>query len=98
MSDSLDAVVRHVPSPLFGEPLSPWHWWFAWRPVQTWDHRWVWLRRIQRRFIQKHEYLSHGGNDWWWQYHWEHGYLPNAPHQARAVASNVQQLVGNSGD
>ena len=73
----LDPLVRQVPSPMFGEPISPWHWWLAWHPVRTWDHRWVWIRRIQRRLIQKHQYLSHGGNEHWWQYHWEHGYLPN---------------------
>ncbi len=74
----LDPLVRQVPEPRFGHPVSPWHWWFAWHPVWTWDHRLVWLRRIQRRVIQTHDYLSAcRGPGWWWQYHWEHGYLPN---------------------
>jgi hypothetical protein len=53
--------------PRFGNPVGPWHNWFAWKPVQTYDMRWVWLRRVRRRCIQKHEYLT-GGADFWWQY------------------------------
>jgi hypothetical protein len=54
--------------PLFGNPIGPWHDWYAWRPVQTYDQRWVWLRKVRRRCIQKHEYLTGGGADFWWQY------------------------------
>lgn len=27
----------------------PWHKWFAWRPVQTRNHGWRWLRTVERR-------------------------------------------------
>lgn len=27
----------------------PWHRWWAWRPVRTWAHGWVWLRTVERR-------------------------------------------------
>ena len=74
---SLDPIVRQIPSPMFGDPVSPWHYWFAWHPIVTWDSRFVWLRKVQRRLIQKHQHLSHGGDDQWWQYHFESGYLPN---------------------
>lgn len=26
----------------------PWHRWYAWRPVQTEQHGWRWLRTVQR--------------------------------------------------
>lgn len=58
------------PRPTFGDPVGPWHWWFAWKPVRTYDNRRVWLRWVRRRNVQKHEYL-HGGGDRWWQYHSE---------------------------
>jgi len=53
--------------PRFGNPVGPWHWWFAWRPIKTYDRRTVWLRWVLRRCIQKHEYLT-GGDDFWWQF------------------------------
>lgn len=56
------------PIPMFGDPVGPWHKWFAWKPVKTYDQRFVWLRTVERRCIQKHEYLPHGGADFWWQY------------------------------
>ena len=56
-----------VPSPRFGDAVAPWHIWFAWRPVRTWDFRWVWLRKVRRRLIQLHWYL-YGGPEHWWQY------------------------------
>jgi len=55
------------PRPLFGEPVGPWHDWFAWKPVHTYDQRLVWLRWVKRRCIQKHSYLT-GGADFWFQY------------------------------
>lgn len=54
-------------SPMFGNPIGPWHGAFAWRPVWTHDFGWVWLRRVWRRQIQKHQFLD-GGADFWWQY------------------------------
>jgi hypothetical protein len=55
------------PRPRFGEQVGPWHWHFAWWPVRTYDQRLVWLRWVERRCIQKNEYL-YGGGDFWWQY------------------------------
>ncbi|QIG76661.1 hypothetical protein EVC28_037 [Rhizobium phage RHph_I1_23] len=56
------------PQMMFGEPVGPWHDWFAWFPIRTYDQRLVWLRWVRRRSILKHWYL-HGGPDFWWQYH-----------------------------
>jgi len=59
--------------PMFGKPVAPWHWWFAWRPVFTWDNRLVWLVPVKRRRIQKHSYLS-GLDLGWMEYHFPWGY------------------------
>jgi hypothetical protein len=53
--------------PTFGEPVSGWFRWFAWRPVDTVDRGWRWLVVVHRRRIHKHQYLS-GGMDWWFQH------------------------------
>jgi hypothetical protein len=53
--------------PLFGDPTGPWIRTFAWVPRFTFDGGTVWLRRIWKRHIFKHQYLC-GGADWWWQY------------------------------
>lgn len=53
--------------PMFGDPVGPWHQWFAWKPVRSYDQRLIWLRRCWRRTIQKHQYL-YGGADFWFQY------------------------------
>lgn len=53
--------------PLFGAPVAPWHTWFAWRPVNTVDRGWRWLRLVHRRRVQKHLYLP-GPGDFWWQF------------------------------
>lgn len=53
--------------PRFGRPVAPWHPWFAWRPVETVDRGWRWLRIVNRRRIQKLYYLD-GPIDFWWQY------------------------------
>jgi hypothetical protein len=53
--------------PMFGNPLTPWRPWFAWRPIKTWDQRRRWLCWVERRLIQKHIYLD-GGHDFWWQH------------------------------
>ena len=37
---------------LFYGPVGPWHRWFAWRPVNTITHGWVWLRTIERQRVQ----------------------------------------------
>ena len=52
-------------TPMFGDPVAPWHLWFAWFPVRTWDGRLVWLSKVKRRLIQKHTYLSGPSYDWW---------------------------------
>lgn len=55
------------PVPLFGDPVGPWHRWFAWCPVDTFDGGYRWLSVVWRRRIEKHHYLP-GGVDRWWQY------------------------------
>lgn len=59
------------PLPEFGLPVGPWHRWFAWRPVLTYDQRLVWFRSLSRRCIQKHNYLD-GGAEFWFQYSLDH--------------------------
>jgi len=56
------------PIPMFGHPIGLWHWHFTWWPIRTYDQRPVWLRGVERRCIQRHQYLSGGGPDFWWQY------------------------------
>jgi hypothetical protein len=53
--------------PMFGFPISKWHLWFAWRPVQTIDRGWVWLRPVWRRRIELKPFLQ-GGPSRWFQY------------------------------
>jgi hypothetical protein len=53
--------------PMYGDPVSFWFEWFAWRPVWTHDRGWVWLRVVLRRKIAKHAHLD-GGRDFWPQY------------------------------
>lgn len=53
--------------PMFGFPVADWHRKFAWWPVDTYDQGWKWLCHVERRRIQKHDYLD-GGVDHWWQY------------------------------
>jgi hypothetical protein len=60
-------IHQRVAEPLFGDPISDWLPWFAWKPVRTFDRRLVWLRWVCRRCIHKHEHLF-GGDDFWWQY------------------------------
>ena len=51
----------------FGQIAGPAHSWFAWRPVRLWYGKWVWLRRLDRARVVKHEYLD--GPDWeFWTY------------------------------
>ncbi|QMU19319.1 hypothetical protein [Gordonia rubripertincta] len=56
-----------VYAPAFGNPVAPWHRWFAWRPVNTIDRGTRWLIPIWRRRCQKKFYLE-GGADFWFQY------------------------------
>lgn len=44
--------------PVFGEPITRWYPWFAWRPVDTVDRGWRWLCFVQRRRIQLYPYLN----------------------------------------
>lgn len=60
-------------APAFGRAIAPWHHWFAWYPVPTWDGRWSWLRTLHRRWVQKHDYLT-GGPLGWWEYERHDGY------------------------
>lgn len=45
-------MTAETPSPLFYNAIGPWHRWFAWRPVDTVTHGWIWLRVVERRRIQ----------------------------------------------
>ena len=66
-------ILNPTHKPMFGSPVAPWHWWFAWHPVFTWDGRFIWFAIIKRRRIQKHTHLN-GGADAWWEYHQVGGY------------------------
>lgn len=67
MADRLTLVDERLAMPVFGDPVSSWHWWFEWKPVRTFDQRIVWLRWICRRCIQTHVHLP-GPGGFWWQY------------------------------
>lgn len=55
----------HFTEPAFGFPVGPWHAWFAWRPIWTRDTGWRWLRKINRRRYQLHDYLPGPVSEWW---------------------------------
>jgi len=50
--------------PMFGEPVSDWYRWFAWRPVETVDRGWQWMRPVWKRRIYRHAYLFRGPEFW----------------------------------
>ena len=50
--------------PMFGDPLGPWHDWFAWHPVWTVDGRFAWLRRVLRRRFATKPHLSGPYGEW----------------------------------
>lgn len=52
----------------FADRISPWHTWFAWYPVRTYDGRWRWLKRLRRARMQNHDYLSFVALEQWWAY------------------------------
>lgn len=54
-------------APRFGTVVGPWIKTRAWFPVFTIDSGMVWLRRVWKRHVHKHQFLD-GGPDWWWQY------------------------------
>lgn len=56
---------RHL-QPMFGRPVSDWQSTFAWKPVNTIDEGYIWMKRYWRRRIHKLPFL-HGGDDFWWQ-------------------------------
>ena len=60
--------------PMFSQYASPWHKWFAWRPVTTWDGRLVWLKVVYRRRIFP-SLLIEGCADPWMEYHSPWGYV-----------------------
>jgi len=67
-------IIKSPPhKPAFCDPVSPWHYWFAWRPVFTWDGRFVWLRTVLRRKMQKKLHLN-GPDQQWFEYHRQDGY------------------------
>lgn len=54
--------------PTFGEPITDWFRWFAWRPIHTLDRGWRWLRPVWRRRCLIHGYLDNRGQDMWFQH------------------------------
>ena len=46
------------PQLMFADRCSDWVAWFAWRPVRTFDKRWVWLRKVQRAVFATKPYLD----------------------------------------
>jgi len=64
--------MRDDAMPRFGFPVAPWHWWFAWHPVRTFDGRLIWLRWVKRRLVQLHDHIDRGP-DRWWQYRYDRG-------------------------
>ena len=68
MSEHVDEGERciHCGTNIYNNGIyGPWHRWFAWRPVQTVDRGWRWLRFVQRRRFQLKPYL-HGAEFWSW--------------------------------
>lgn len=66
----MDYQTEPNPQMRFADPVGPWHDYFAWWPVRTYDQRLVWLRWCRRRCLQKKQFLD-GGSDFSWQYHCE---------------------------
>ena len=44
---------RDLYAPMFGRPVSEWHRWFDWHPVDTVDRGWRWLVVVNRRRVHK---------------------------------------------
>lgn len=60
--------------PMFGTPVSGWTRAWAWKPVHTLDHGYIWMRPYWRRRIQKKQGLP-GSVDFWWQNIWKLTYV-----------------------
>lgn len=54
--------------PAYGEPITDWWQWFAWRPTDTVDRGLVWLRPVWRRRIAIYPYLWTSGPEFWLQH------------------------------
>ena len=52
---------------MFCDAIGPWHPWFAWRPVNTITHGWVWLKTIERQRVQT-KWLLPGPINQFWDY------------------------------
>lgn len=63
----LAAAGLRMYEPLFGRPITGWHRWFAWRPVETVDRGWRWLRPVWRRRLQSMAHLE-GPTTTWFQH------------------------------
>lgn len=49
----------------FRDIVGPFHRWFAWKPIRTWDGRFVWLRTVWRARTQTKDYLPRSHiQDW----------------------------------
>lgn len=67
-------VDKRAWQPMFGTPVSGWTRAWAWKPVHTLDHGYIWLRPYWRRRIHKKQHLP-GGADFWWQNIWKLTYV-----------------------
>ena len=52
-------------APEFGVAIGPWHEWFAWRPVETHDYGWTWMRWGWRQRYMKKPHLDRPDMRWW---------------------------------
>jgi hypothetical protein len=43
---------------MFMEAVAPWHYWFAWFPVKTWDGRLAWLSFVKRQRYHTNPWLD----------------------------------------
>lgn len=69
--DPLRVMGRRVkvpdPKPMFGFPIGPWHDYFAWWPVKTYDNRTIWFQWVKRRCIQANDWID-TRQEHWFQY------------------------------
>lgn len=52
--------------PLFADVTTSWYIWFAWRPTETVDRGWRWMRFVWRRRVQSKVHLP-GPQMTWYQ-------------------------------
>lgn len=48
--------------------MAPWHLWYAWHPVRTRHHGWMWFRTVWRQQRWSPESIP-GGQFRYWEYY-----------------------------